>query len=159
MFLKSLFVWCAVPLVGGYIFNSAKYSLNPTRKDIAVDFLNSINGNPIDDDQGLGLSTARLWCKEHKYDDHYLVSFVCDNAVGNKDYMVLYRQNKEVLTVSGLVRLQQTTTLSTSDLFVLLRRDSEPRGYLQLHELKTWCNGRYAVESFLEDMFCQELIK
>ncbi|CAM9255343.1 unnamed protein product [Sphacelaria rigidula] len=84
MFVKSLFVWCCqVALVGGYISpfnraNCAKYSLNPTRKDVAEDVLKRIPN----DDQGLAFSTARSWCMEHKYDFLVDLGSVCRASEG-----------------------------------------------------------------------------
>ena len=130
-------------------FNSGIYSLNPTRKDIAVDILKNMQSENKSEFQ-----KAQMWCKTHESDDNYAVSFVCDNSNTNSiDYIVMYRQKKEVFTVSGLVRLQPATSLSSAGLFLLLRKWCDAKGYLQLHELKTWCSGRYPTESRLEHVF------
>lgn len=154
--VTSILLWCGLAL--GYSSLNPKYSLNPTRKDVAVDVLKQIQKNSLTQTEFL---TAHSWCTEHESDDRYLVSFVCNKEVSNSkipsveniDYMVLYRTCHQVFTISGLVRLQQATTLSASDVFVMLRKDAESKGYLQLHELKLWCSGRYPMETFLDDMF------
>lgn len=153
------------------VSNLGVYSLNPIRKDVAADVLEdwSINvPSTLKSEIQAELSTAHSWCTQHKYDDHYLVSLVTRNF-GNKnsaenfenldnvDYVVLYRQNREVFTVAGLVRIHRETLLTISDVFLMLRKQCDSQGYLQLHELKTWCTGRYPIESFLEDMITMEL--
>lgn len=129
-------------------FNVGVYSVHPIRKDIAADVLfknvEYVRTYPE-------FSKAHSWCTQHKHDPNYSVLSVTHHE--SIDYLVLFRQNREVFTVSGLVRLQQPTSLSTPDIYRLLRKFSETKGYLQLHELKTWCGGRYPIENRLENMF------
>lgn len=141
-------------------FNSGMYSLNPTRKDIAVNILQKLeveHRSMVMAEFRKEFNTAQVWCKNHESDDAYFVSFVCKNENYEKNtkihYIVLYRQNHEVFTVSGLVRLEPSTSLTTSDVFLMLRKQCDAKGYLQLHELKLWGTGRYPIESWLEDMF------
>lgn len=81
-------------------FNREMQSLNPTRKDVAIDVLKNIQSKKEilhKLDFHSEFSTAQIWCKTHESDDHYSVSFVCDNSNKNSiDYIVLYRQKQEV---------------------------------------------------------------
>lgn len=144
--------------------NSGMYSLNPTRKDIAVNILQKLQAehkSMVMAEFRKEFDTAQIWCKTHESDDAYFVSFVCKNENSQCipqnsteiHYIVLYRRNHEVFTVSGLVRLEPSTSLTTSDVFLMLRKQCDAKGYLQLHELKLWGGGRYPIESWLEDMF------
>lgn len=130
------------------------YSVRPIHKDIAADVLVKTLVKTQVSNPGIHVefSNAHSWCTQHKYDSNYSVLSVSKKPE-SMDYLVLYRQNHEVFTVSGLVRLHQATSLSTSELFVILRKECDARGYLQLHELKTWSTGRYPIEIRLENMF------
>lgn len=144
-------------------FKCGTYSINPSRKDVAAEILRKVqseNLSVVKPEFQKEFSIAQVWCKTHESDDHYFASFVCKNAISNNSdletkihYIVLYRQNNEVFTVSGLVRLEPFTSLTTSDVFLMLRNECDAKGYLQLHELKLWGSGRYPIESWLEDMF------
>jgi len=134
------------------------YSVRPIHKDIAADLLvktlvKTQVSNPGISNPGIHVefSNAHSWCTQHFDDDNYSVLSV-SNKPESMDYLVLYRKNHEVFTVSGLVRLHQATSLSASEVFLILRKECDARGYLQLHELKTWCTGRYPIEIRLDKM-------
>ena len=143
--MTKVFIFFTALLSLTQAFNLGVYSVRPIHKDIAADVLIKNVKTHAE------FSNAHSWCTQHKYDSNYAVLSV--SKPESIDYLVLYRQNHEVFTVIGLVRLQQATSLSTPDVFLLLRKFSEARGYLQLHELKTWCTGRYPIEIQLENMF------
>ena len=139
-----------VTLSTAFVCNSG--SINPIRKEMAADVL-QLNNIPCKYE----FSNAHQWCTKHKSDSNYSVSSVCPTQHPESiDYLVLFRRKQEVFTVSGLVRLHEDTSLSTSDVFLMLRKQHNTKGYLQLHELKTWGTGRYPTESFLEDMMFLE---
>lgn len=124
------------------------YSVIPIRKEIAADVI-QLQNVP----RKAEFSDALKWCTKHRSDSNYSVSSVCATQNPESiDYLVLFRRKQEVFTVSGLVRLHGGTCLSTADVFLMLRRQHDAKGYLQLHELKSWSGGRYPIESFLEDM-------
>ena len=122
-------------------FNFGVYSVRPMHKDLDA----LLKTKPKDLTSGMHdeFNKAHSWCSQHRLNPHCSILSVCKTSPESNpesiDYLVLFRQNHEIFTVSGLVRLQQETPLSTSDVFLLLRKFSDTSGYLQLHELKTWC--------------------
>lgn len=136
-------------------FVIGSYSVNPIHKEMAADVL-QLKNVPLKDE----FSDAHSWCTKHKSDSNYFVSSVCSTQNPKSiDYLVLFRRKHEVFTVAGLVRLRTETCLSSSDVFLILRKQHDTKGYLQLHELKSWAGGRYPIESFLENMMSLEEAK
>lgn len=124
-------MWCSVLQVGvllihtvfstAFVFTFGSYSVNPIRKDMAADVL-QLKNVPRKDE----FSNAHSWCTKHKSDSNYSVSSVCATQNPESiDYLVLFRRKHEVFTVSGLVRLHRETCLSTSDVFLMLRKQHD----------------------------------
>lgn len=140
-------------------FNFGMYAVHPIRKDLAAEFLCKAEKN-VQNEISNEISNAHSWCTQHKSNPHYsiLSISICKTYPPKlPHYLVLFRQNHEIFTVVGLVRLQQETCLSAPDVFLMLRKECDAKGFLQLHELKSWCNGRYPIEDRLEKMFSLDL--
>ena len=89
---------------------------------------------------------AKIWCKNHKGDQKYLISAV--SSPKTLDYFILYRQNKHVFTVEDLVRVNTGSYISVENVFDMLRSECNTMGYLQLPR-----NTRYTMEVTLEHMY------
>lgn len=141
-------------------FNFGVYSVHPIPKDLAAEFLCKARirtpeiKNEFSNEIASEISNAHKWCTLHRSNPHYSILSICKTyPLKLPHYFVLFRQNHEIFTVVGLVRLQQETCLSAPDVFLMLRKECDAKGFLQLHELKSWCNGRYSMEDDLEKMF------
>ena len=89
---------------------------------------------------------AKIWCKNHKGDQKYLISAV--SSLKTLGYFILYRQNKHVFTVEDLVRVNTESYISVENVFDMLRSECNTMGYLQLPR-----NTRYTMEVTVEHMY------
>lgn len=86
-------------------------------------------------------------------DDNNVVFFV-DNKTNKHIFTVIYRMDNGkfpiTYTIESILRTPGIEFKSNDMQNILKKMVYDRSGYIQLHELKQWFNGKYAIENYLE---------
>lgn len=94
---------------------------------------------------------------EEENTNTYVSFLVCEKK--ELVYSIIYRVNSKfpfIYTIKSIIRSPDNDNIHVSilDVETILRQQCEDkRGYLQTFHLKTWANGKYHKEKYLEKQF------
>lgn len=154
----AFFPWyCAQAFCVPHTFsgNLGPYELKHVEKPVASHFFKHQQIKTITEEHDLlkanEFGEAKHWCRTHTNDENYFVTAICCDEFA--EYLVLHRYNvKRIITVEAVVRNLDADSLTVDQLILMLRKQSTGK-YFQMQDLKRWANGRYQVESRVENMF------
>lgn len=148
-----------VPPLGGKV--SEDLTLLPVSKSMAFSKIKEYQMRSISRNDPMNicseLNDAREMIRSPIGKDDY-ASFLISNRNREHLYTILYRVNDTIpyiYTIKAIIRTpEEYDSVNIIDIERMLDQlCKNKRGYLQLFNMKTWANGKYRIEKYLEDQF------